>query len=284
MGYLIKRNLLVFFKNKLVVFYSLLSVIIIIGLYILFLGDTITSNIEDLPNMRFVLDSWIMAGVIAVTTVTTLLTSLGTLIEDKENKIYKDFVASPIKRSYIVLGYISSSFIISTMLTIFTFIFAEIYIVMYGGELLTPNAFMKVLLIILLNEVFSCFMCFLIVSSFKNVRAFSTALTIIGTLIGFLTGIYVPIGSLPSAVQTLIKIFPPSHVALLLRKVMTEQAMDVTFAGVPMEYTEGFETALGISFKIGDKIISPVLSVAYLLILSAIFLILSIKINSRKEK
>ncbi len=284
MSYLIKSNLLVFFKNKLVVFYSLLSVIIIIGLYILFLGDTITSNIKDLPNMRFVLDSWIMAGVIAVTTVTTLLTSLGTMIEDKETKIYKDFVASPIKRSHLVLGYISSSFVISTILTLLTFIFAEIYIVMYGGELLTPNAFVKVLLIILLNEVFSCFMCFLIVSSFKNVSAFSTALTIIGTLIGFLTGIYVPIGSLPSPVQTIIKIFPPSHVALLLRKVMMEQAMDVTFAGVPMEYVEGFETALGVSFKIGDKMISPVLSVAYLLFLSAIFLILSIKINSRKEK
>lgn len=284
MNYLIKRNLMVFFKNKAAVFYSFLSVIIIIGLYVLFLGDTIVSNSEELPGMRFVLDSWIMAGVIAVTTVTTLLGSLSYMISDREDKIYKDFVAAPLKRNHIVLGYIISSFIISTILTLFTVVFAEIYIVMYGGELLSWVAFVKVLGIILLNEVFSCFMCFLLVSSFKNMNAFSAASTIVGTLIGFLTGIYVPIGSLPATVQTVIKIFPPSHAGSLLRKVMMEEGMKVTFSGIPAEYVEEFETMLGVTYKIGDKIISPAHSIAYLLILSALFLALSIILISRKEK
>jgi multidrug/hemolysin transport system permease protein len=69
-----------------------------------------------------------------------------------------------------------------------------------------------------------------IVSWFKSINAFSTASSIVGTLIGFITGIYIPIGSVPEAVQMVIKIFPPSHAAVLFRSVMMEQAEKITFA------------------------------------------------------
>ena len=42
-----KRNLKVFFRDKPSVFFSLLAAFIIIGLYVLFLGDVWTKNIGD---------------------------------------------------------------------------------------------------------------------------------------------------------------------------------------------------------------------------------------------
>ena len=53
------RNLKIFFRDKSSVFFSFLSVIIIIGLYVLFLGDVITSDMDGLPGVRFLMDSWI---------------------------------------------------------------------------------------------------------------------------------------------------------------------------------------------------------------------------------
>lgn len=57
-----KRNLLVFFKDKSSVFFSLFAVFIIIGLYALFLGDMMAEQVAGLENGRFVMDSWISAG------------------------------------------------------------------------------------------------------------------------------------------------------------------------------------------------------------------------------
>lgn len=284
MKYLIKRNLLVFFRDKVAVFYSLLSVMIIIGLYILFLGDMLVKDLSDIPHARYLMDSWIMAGLIAVTPITTLLGAMGNLIMDKKYKLYKDFFASPVKRSHIAFGYIISSTIVSFILTIFTLILAEIYILIYGGELLNLEAIIKVIGILLLNQAFASFMIFALVSSFKSVNAFSTASTVIGSIIGFLTGIYIPIGSLPKAVQTIIMIFPPSHTGTLLRQVMMKQADELAFANAPQQLVEEFYIQLGVKFKVGDRILSPYVSIIYLAILSIVFLLISLKQIARKER
>src|SRR5690606_28948098 len=101
------------------------------------------------------------------------------------------------------------------------------------GELLSLEAFLKVVGLTILTVLYSSFMMFFMVSFFKSNNAFATASTVIGTLIGFLTGVYIPIGELPGSVQTVVKIFPPSHSAVLLRKIMMEEAQKISFAGAP---------------------------------------------------
>ena len=111
-----RRNLKLYFRDKSSVFFSLLAVFIIIGLYVLFLGNMLTSNMEWMgDHARFVTDSWIMAGLLAVTSLTTTMGAYGIMIEDKTKKVFKDFTASPVKRSSLVGGYILSSFIIGVI-------------------------------------------------------------------------------------------------------------------------------------------------------------------------
>jgi multidrug/hemolysin transport system permease protein len=109
-------------------------VFIIIGLYILFLGDMIVQGMGDMPGARFLMDSWIMSGLLAVTPITTSLGAMGTIIVDKKYGLYKDFAVSPLKRSTITGGYVISAFFISLILTLITFVLAELYIVYMEGE------------------------------------------------------------------------------------------------------------------------------------------------------
>lgn len=208
---LAKRNLLVFFRDRAAVFFSLLSVFIIISLYALFLGDIVVRDVEKYAgaNARFLMDSWIMAGTLAVTSITTTLGAFGILVNDKTKKISRDFQIAPIKRSQITAGYIISSWTISMIISIVAFIFAEVYILIYGGELLGLQQILKLFGVMVINVFSSTAMMLFLVSFFDSNNAFATASTIIGTLIGFLTGIYVPIGSLPGTIQTVIKVFPP---------------------------------------------------------------------------
>jgi multidrug/hemolysin transport system permease protein len=281
----VKRNLLIFFKDKASVFFSLLSVFIIIGLYFLFLGDLLVKGLEGtgLTGVRYLMDSWIMAGLLSVTPITTVLGALGIMIGDKEYKLFKDFYASPIKRSKLTCGYIISAAVISFIITLFSLVLAEIYIIYNGGELLSLNELWKVLALIILQILSSGFTLFLVVSFMKTASAFGALSTVLGTLIGFLTGIYIPIGNLPVSVQNVIKVFPPAHIGMLLRKIMMERAERIAFAGVPQEFIDQFHFELGVTFKIGDTVISPVLSILYLLIVTIIFFLLAVWRLSKKD-
>ena len=283
MRYLIKRNLLIFFRDKGSVFFSLLGVFVIIGLYVLFLGDMMVKSMDDLPGVRFLMDSWIMAGLLAVTPITTSLGAMSAIIEDKRYGMYKDFATSPMRRSTIAGGYIISGFLISLILTFLTFLLAEAYIVMYGGELLTIDAALKVIVLIPFTAAASSIMMFYLVSWFKSVNAYSAASTIIGTLIGFLTGIYIPIGTLPASVQTVVKFFPPSHAAVLFRRIMMEQAEKVTFAGAPQEVLEEFHLELGAAFQVGNTVLRPYASILYILLFMIVFFILALIKITRKQ-
>lgn len=278
-----KRTLMVFFKDKTAVFFSLLAVFIIIGLYALFLGDVWVSSFGGMNGVRYLMDSWIIAGLLAVTSVTTTMGAFGIMVDDKAKKITKDFICSPLKRSSIAGGYIISAFIIGVIMSLVTLVLAEIYIVANGGELMSAAVLFKVLALILLATFTNTSIVLFLVSFFKSVNAFATASTIIGTLIGFLTGIYLPIGQLPDAVQWVVKLFPVSHAAVLFRQTLLAEPMLTSFADHPEAAVEEFEKMMGVTFKFGDTVITPAISICILIFTAVLFYCLSIWNISRKR-
>ena len=283
---LIKRNLKLFFRDRTSVFFSLLAVFIIIGLYVLFLGNMMVKNFKELlgDNARFTVDSWVMAGLLSVTSITTTMGAFGTMVEDKTKKISKDFSSAPLKRSQLAGGYIMSSFIIGVIMSIAALVVAEIYILAGGGKLITLVSLLKLFGVMMLSVFAGSSMVFFIVSFFKSNNAFATASTIIGTLLGFLTGIYIPIGSLPSAVQTAIKIFPISHAGALFRQIMMAVPMSIAFKNAPLQAISGFKQAMGVVFYVGGKELSPLVNILVLVATGIVFYTLAvIRISIKKR-
>ncbi|WP_313154973.1 ABC transporter permease [Lacrimispora sp.] len=281
----IERNLKLFFRDRSAVFFSLLSVFIIIGLYALFLGDVwLNNSMKDLSHAQVLMNSWLVSGLLTVTSITTTMGAFGIMIDDKVLKINKDFDSSPIKRSSITGGYIGSSFLIGVIMSLVTAVVSEIYIVYSGGEWLTPLACIKVFLLILLTSLTNTSLVCFVVSFFNSHSAFGTASTILGTLIGFLTGIYLPIGALPASVQTVIKVFPVSHAASLFRQVLMESPMQNSFDGIPDIYLEEFKEYMGVTFRFGGHEVTPAASIVILLCTAAVFYSLSLFNMFRKRR
>jgi len=281
---LISRNLKVFFRDPSSVFFSLLAVFIIIGLYALFLGNVWVGELGDVENARHLMDSWIMAGLLAVTTLTTTLGALGTMVDDRSKKIIKDFYSSPVKRSYIAGGYVVSAFLIGVILSLVALVLAEIYIVAYGGSLLGGMALLKVFGLILLSSIASTSMVFFLATFLRSQNAFGVASTVIGILVGFLTGIYLPTGMLPESIQYVVKCFPISHAAVLLRKVVMEAPLAQMFSGAPEAYRAGFEEFYGISLYFGERAVTPAVSILILLATAVVFFGLSVLNLSKKSR
>jgi multidrug/hemolysin transport system permease protein len=205
------------------------------------------------------------------------------MVEDRASKRYNDFSASPLPRSTLTGGYALSAFITGMIMCLLALLLAEIYIVLYGGELLSLLTTLKVIGILLLSVASSGSMVFLLVSFFKSTNAFATGSTIIGTLVGFLTGIYIPIGNLPQSVQMLIKLFPLSHAGALMRQVMMNAPMQDVFAGTPADVVTNFEQTLGVTYRLGDLAIQPWMSILYLVVTTIVCFILATLMVSRKR-
>ena len=280
----VSRNLKVFFRDKTAVFFSLLAVLIVLGLYIFFLGDVWVDSFPNIKGVKNLMNCWIMAGLIGVTSVTANMGAFGTMIEDKSKNKIKDFYVSPIKKSKIVGGYIISSFIVGSMMSVVTLIMSQIYLVYSGVDVLNFKELTEVFLIILITSLSNSAMILFIVSLFSSEKAFSTASTIVGTLIGFITGIYLPISMLPDSVQIIEKLFTTSHGISILRQIFMKKQMDISFADVPTNYINEFKESMGVVYYINDKLVSNTTSIFILIASTIIFFSLAVLILYKKKK
>ncbi len=279
-----KRNLLVYFRDKAAVFYSLLASLIVIGLYALFLGNNMASYMDEIPNTRILVDRWLVAGLTAITSITAAMGAFGVMVDDKAKRIIQDFYTSPIRRWKLIGGYISAAFIIGFIMSAITMLVAQVYILAQGGTLMTLLEYLQAAGILLLGTFCNTSMVFFFAYFFSTESSFSTASTLLGTLIGFVTGIYIPIGVLPESVQWVIKLFPTSHAVVLLRQLMTDSFFAPYVSVLPDATILGIKKELGIVYFFGDKQVTVGFSLLFLLGIGALFFLLSLLHVKRKQK
>lgn len=278
------RNLKVFFRDKTAVFFSLLAVFIVLGLYVLFLGDAWADSLQNIKEAKQIMNCWIIAGLIGVTSVTANMGAFGIMVEDKSKNKMKDFTVSPMKNFKLIGGYILSSFVVGSIMSVVALAISQGYLIYSGAEALTLNQLAEVFLVILVTTLSNSAMVLFIVSLFNSEKAFSTASTIIGTLIGFITGIYLPISMLPESVQNVVKLFPTSHGISILRQIFMERQIEVSFSNIPLSYVNEFKESMGVVYYLNDKLVSNTTSIMILIGSAVIFFLLAILIISKKKK
>jgi multidrug/hemolysin transport system permease protein len=266
MNALIYRGLSLFFKNKQAMIGSFIGALILIGLYVFLLGDSVVAQLSMLTHPQLVVDTWMLAGVIGIASASSTLGSVSQLIRDKERNVYTDFMISPISKQQIMLGYFLSTFFIATIITFGVIIVSELYIVFVShGELLSLTQFGLLTLASLLTVLCSSSFMFFIASFFRKIDTFSTMTSIIGPLLGFLTGCYVPIGILPEITRKVIQYFPLTSGIVLIRRILTENAL----ASDPPELVQAIQEELGIVMNYQHEILLPVV---ILIVSSMLFL------------
>lgn len=272
------RHTKLFFKDKASLFFSVLSVLIIILLYILFLAENISSNLSNFQDRDLFTFLWMFAGVLAVTTATTPLGALGKSIEDRVSQREEDFLIAPIKRSTLIYSYIGYAFFIGCLLTFLLFIFGYTYVYFKYNVTLVLSFSMVV---VLLFSLFMHTLLFhLIVSRLPTMAAFSGFSTILGTLIGFLAGIYVPIGLLPTYIQKVIIVFPTTQAAVLLRNFFLDDILVSFKKALTKEAYQEIVKTLGVEIYWNEGLLSSSYSWTYLLGLTG-FLLVFILISNR---
>ncbi|MGI6701829.1 MAG: ABC transporter permease [Christensenellales bacterium] len=291
---LVIRNLKNYLRDKMTVFFSFLSIIIVLVLYLFFLADmqvdSIMQSISNLPDylnrendIEYMVNTWLVAGLLTVNSITMPVIIFSMKVEDRHNKIDYDFNATPAKRYHIVFGYIVSAWIIGIITSVVVFALGEAYILLKGGKLLSIIGILQVLGIITLAVIMFSGMSYLMIMFLTTPSQVGAANTLVGTFSGFLGGIYVPLGLL-GTVGTVIKFLPFAHVASLLRQILMQDSIEKVFEGAPPSVADNIKIFYGVNMHIGSYELSALHMILIMLGVIAVFYGLSILIYSKAKR
>ncbi|WP_455167582.1 ABC transporter permease [Streptococcus sp.] len=241
---LLKRNFILYFRNRSGVFFSLLGALISFLLYIIFLQKNLTDAWSQLPDNTNLLNNWLMGGTLAVTGITTSFTALTQMVQDRENQVDQDLFLTDLGSWGLQVSYLISSIIISFVMQVFMFAVMSLYF----KESPVISHLPEITLIMLLSSLLSSVINILLIYRFQSVDSLGKLATIVGTASGFLVGTYVPIGVLPDFAQIIMKCTPATYIASLYRQVLMKEPLETTFTGNSSLLQE-FQEKMGIQIN-----------------------------------
>ncbi|MBQ6786447.1 MAG: ABC transporter permease [Lachnospiraceae bacterium] len=294
---LTRRNCMVFLRDKTAVFFSLLSMLIVLMLMGVFLGNMNVESITgllaqyggerdvalDKENATQLVQYWTLAGLMVVNALTVTLSVIGIMVTDANENKLESFYGAPVHRNIIALSYISAAVIIGMLFCMLTLGIALGYISATGGEMLSAETLAQIFGYTLMNVCIFAIIMYMLALFVKSSSAWGGIATVVGTLVGFVGAIYLPMGSLPTGVAEVLKYIPILHGTSLMRKVCCEEAIQTTFADIPQEVIDGYQEYMGISVIMDGTEVQNVSQILFLCMCGvAAFLVIAI-LTKRKS-
>lgn len=295
-----KRNLGLYFRDYSAVFFSLLSMIITIMLMVFFLGDINNSDLldalklvpgrggaEDEILIRNFCFLWTAAGIMTINASTVTHAFFSNMIKDRTGNRLNSLFVMPVKRPTFVLGYVSAAWVSGVIMSIVTLIVTEIIGVINGVDLLPVKTHFELILLIMLNTFVYSTIMFFMASVIKSQSAWSGIGIILGTLSGFLGGIYFPLGSMSETMQKVVKCFPFIYGTSLFRKVMLMPVEDALFNDTPEIIRSEVDKTMGLDLFLGNNQLSEPGKAYILIAVGVVFIIIStlfLTLSKKKDR
>lgn len=294
---LTRRNCLVFLRDRSAVFFSLLSMLIVLMLMGIFLGNMNVESVTDLlqkyggqrdvlldqKNAEHLVQYWTLAGLMVVNAVTVTLSVIGIMVDDANENRLESFYTAPVSKGTLAVSYITAAVIIGTMFCMLTLAVSLVYIKVGGGIMLSFVSLARILLYTLINTSIFSIIMYLAALFVKSSSAWSGVATVVGTLVGFVGAIYLPMGALPEGVAKILKYIPILHGTSLMRKVCCEGALSKVFDGLPKEVLAGYRENMGIDVMIGNHTVEDKFQILFLCVCGMIALVAVILTARRKN-
>lgn len=273
---IVGRNLRLFFRDRGSVLFSLLGALIVFLLYALFLSDLQARSISmsfpdsDESDVRAFVDTWMFAGIIAMTSMTTSLGALGVFVDDAATGRFRDFMVSPIRRWQLVLGYLIATVVVAFVMTMTVLGVSLAYLFVVDGVVIgIPHLARTVAWIALSCVAFAALWAF-VASFIRTTGAFSGLSTVVGTVIGFLAGAFIAVGLFPPVVRDVVTALPFAQSAMLMRQEFTVDSL-AALVGDHGEASRALSEFYGITIVLGDVMVTAPLVITLLSVYTLVF-------------
>ena len=289
---LIKRNTKLFFKDKGTFFTSLITPIILLVLYVTFLGnvykDSFLANMNEIPISDEIVNGFVggqlFSSLLAVSCVTVAFCSNMIMVQDKISGAYADFTISPVKKSKLGFAYFISAEITTLIVAVVAAGASFIYLAIVGWYL----SFADVALLLLDIFLVASFGTLLssVVNFFLSTQGQVSAVgSIVSSMYGFICGAYMPLSQFGEGLQTILGFLPGTYATSLIRNHALQGVFrEMETLNFPTEAIKGLKDAFDCNlYFFGERV---ELWVMYLILTLSVLALLGayILINVLSEK
>lgn len=225
LGLLLKRNIKMFFKDKGLFFTSLITPLILLVLYVTFLGNIYRDSFEmafpkgmEIPGklLDAAVGGQLISSLLAVCCVTVAFCSNMLMVQDKVTGARKDFMVTPVRGTTLALSYyvatLASTLIICLVATGAGFLYlGKVGWYLSGSDVafLLLDVFLLVMFGVALSSIINFFL--------STQGQISAVGSIVSSMYGFICGAYMPISQFSEGLQKALSFLPGTYATSLLR-------------------------------------------------------------------
>lgn len=280
---LVRRNTKLFFKDKGMLFTSLITPIILLVLYATFLAnvyrDSFTSGMPkgfDVPEklINGCVGGELFSSLLAVCCVTVAFCSNMLMVSDKMTGARNDLTITPVKKSVLALGYYISTALTTLIVCLIAAGASFIYLANVGWYLSISD------ILLVLADVFLLVMFGTAISSIINFFLSSQGqMSAVGTIVsagyGFICGAYMPISQFGDGLRKVISFLPGTYGTSLIRNHALRGVFEeMKTEHFPADVIEGIKDSIDCNlYFFGDKV---ELGTMYLIVGGAVVVLMAV--------
>ena len=258
---LFKRNTKLFFKDKGLFFTSLITPLILLVLYSVFLGKVYKDSflmavpegitIED-SLMNGLVGGQLLSSLLAVCCVTVAFCSNLLMVQDKSSGAYKDLTVSPVKSGTLSLAYyLSCAF--STFVVCFVALVAGLFYLYVTGWYMTLSHILVLVGDVIIMVLFGTSLSSVVICRLTTQGQASAVGSVVSSVYGFICGAYMPISSFPEGLQKVLGFLPGTYGTSLLRNHCLDGVFEeMQRQSLPGELITGFKDVVDCNLYVFD--------------------------------
>lgn len=258
---LFKRNTKLFFKDKGLFFTSLITPLILLVLYSVFLGKVYKDSfLMAVPEgitienslMNGLVGGQLLSSLLAVCCVTVAFCSNLLMVQDKSSGAYKDLTVSPVKSGTLSLAYyLSCAF--STFVVCFVALIAGLFYLYVTGWYMTLSHILVLVGDVIIMVLFGTSLSSLVICKLTTQGQASAVGSIVSSVYGFICGAYMPISSFPEGLQKVLGLLPGTYGTSLLRNHCLDGVFEeMQRQSLPGELITGFKDVVDCNLYVFD--------------------------------
>ncbi len=288
--YLTDRNIKLYFKDKMTFLVSLITPLILLVLFIVFLQSTYEDSIFSIIN-GFELDQklidaftggWLFSSVLATSCITVSFCS-GMMVIDKINKANIDFMVSPVKKSTLQLSYVLSN-LFSTLIVVFVLLAIGLIYLACVGFYITFVDFLLIVFNIIITSLFGTVLANIIWTFTSSQGVVSGVCTLVSALYGFICGAYMPINTMGEGMQHFVSLLPGTYATVLFRQGFLNGVLNEMNKTLPNEMVEGIASGFDVKMSFFGHDVSTLGLILVITISTIVLLGIFLLINCLKKK
>lgn len=260
---LVGRHIKMFFKDKGTFFTSLIAPLILLVLFVLFLGNVYRDSFySSVPADIVVPDKviegfvggWLLSSLLAVSCVTVAFCANMQIVQDKVTGAIGDFSVTPYKKSYLALSYYLATAAVTAAICYVALGAGFIYLACVGWYISAGDALFIVLDVFLLSLFGTALSS--VICSFIKTQGGSTAVSVVvSSVYGFISGAYMPISQFANGIQIFVSLLPGTYGTGLFRNHFMGGVLAEIGNYFPPEVVDGIRTSFDCNmFFFGHKV------------------------------